>query len=244
MNDLEKFQTHILSQIDDKIKTSQWYMSHLVYIFVGFFAIIALLGGGLGGLVLINFRDERAKLDNYLNITAPQTLQKFTESETTARKNFEEQIKKQIIGKSDDSILALYGPNHKPLNGQIIPITFIRLIDRDTNEEAWGFRFHYIVKNESDFPSGPIHVKIFFTDPMKGNIPSSAHQDQFKYEINNTPENPDSLPGRFPTTYVSTMMGFVDKPPTFEASLGRIEVYYGQGKMVSANITFSSITQQ
>ncbi|MBV8506566.1 MAG: hypothetical protein JOZ11_12270 [Alphaproteobacteria bacterium] len=151
---------------------------------------------------------------------------------------FKSDLKADLLGQSEGGNLLLYGINNQPLDGQTIlvsPNEYVRA-DKYKFSPTWGFEFFYVAKNDSDYPSGTTHAKVFYTDPIKGQIPSSNFQDQFKYEINITPSNPDSLPGRFTTTYVVQIVTAVDKPLKLIKSPALIEEFYGKGKSVKASI--------
>jgi hypothetical protein len=151
---------------------------------------------------------------------------------------FKSDLKAELLGQSEGGNLLLYGVNNHPLEGQTIlvrPNEFVST-DRYKPSPEWGFEFNFVVKNDSEYSSGLLHTKMFFTDPIKGELPSSNYQDQFKYEINNSPSNPDTLPGHFTTTYVMRVVTDVNKPLKLGRSPALIEEFYGKGKSVKASI--------
>jgi hypothetical protein len=161
-------------------------------------------------------------------------------SDVKALQDFEENLRSELLGQSEGGNISLYGVNNRPLDGQTILVRPNEFVSADKYKPSpvWGFEFNYVVKNDSEYGSGPLHVKVFFNDPITGDIPSSNYQDHFKYEINNTPSNPDSLPGHFTTTYVSRIVTGADKALKLSNSQAMIEVFFGKGKSVKASIYF------
>jgi hypothetical protein len=128
--------------------------------------------------------------------------------------------------------VKILGLDLKPLNGQTIP-TEIPL-----DEGGTLLKFYVVLKNVGNESTGPMSVKLYASDPIKLQEPSSDEK-AFKYQqvILTKHLDPSEIRGNF--SYTDWYQFFVSKeraprPPKGIYPVG-MTVFYGKGKSAKAS---------
>jgi hypothetical protein len=162
-------------------------------------------------------------------------------SDRASLENFKKELK-EYIGKSDDSIIELYGLDQVDLAGQEIPVSLSEdVCDEHEGKDCrhWFANFDIIVRNSSNAQSGKIYFKIYTIDPLVlGDNRKSSDETRYDHEFYILPDEirPDVLPGKYSITHRIHLP--LENSPKDGKYPVLIKAYYGKGKVTAAHAYF------